>query len=66
MDTADFSQIIISEETMGDSKNYLLENGIVTVALHEGIPLFVDIADLRGARDHLYRARSARRPVHRR
>jgi elongation factor P len=43
MDTADFSQIIISEETMGDAKNYLLENGLVSVALHEGIPLFVDM-----------------------
>ena len=43
MDTADFSQINISEETMGDAKNYLLENGMVNVALHEGIPLFVDM-----------------------
>ena len=43
MDTADYSQILISEETMGDSKNYLLENGMVNVALHEGIPLFVDM-----------------------
>jgi len=43
MDTADYSQLIISEETMGDSKNYLLENGNVTVAIHEGIPLFVDM-----------------------
>ena len=43
MDTADYSQIIISEETMGDSKNYLLENGLVSVALHEDLPLFVDM-----------------------
>jgi len=43
MDTADYSQLIISEETMGDAKNYLLENGTVTVAIHEGIPLFVDM-----------------------
>jgi elongation factor P len=43
MDTADYSQIVISEETMGDAKNYLLENGMVNVALHEGIPLFVDM-----------------------
>jgi elongation factor P len=43
MDTADFSQTIISEETMGDSKNYLLENGLVSVALHEDLPLFVDM-----------------------
>ncbi|HET7725304.1 MAG TPA: elongation factor P [Propionibacteriaceae bacterium] len=43
MDTSDYSQMVISEETMGDAKNYLLENGTATVALHEGNPLFVDM-----------------------
>jgi elongation factor P len=43
MDTSDYSQLVISEETMGDAKNYLLENGTATVALHEGNPLFVDM-----------------------
>ncbi len=43
MDTSDYSQMVISEDTMGDAKNFLLENGTATVALHEGNPLFVDM-----------------------
>ncbi len=43
MDTEDYSQITLSKELMGDAVNYLLENGVVTVALHEGNPLFVQM-----------------------
>ncbi len=28
---------------MGDGKNYLLENQIATVAMHEGNPLYIDL-----------------------
>jgi elongation factor P len=43
MDTSDYSQMTITEDTVGDAKNYLLENMTATVALHEGNPLFVDM-----------------------
>jgi elongation factor P len=33
----------ITDETIGDAKNYLLENQNATVALHEGNPLYVDL-----------------------
>jgi elongation factor P len=43
MDTGDFSQITIGDDIVGDAKNYLLDNQLVTVALHEGTPLFIDL-----------------------
>ena len=43
MDTDTYDQLNLSEEVVGDAKNYLLENGVATVALHEGNPLFIDM-----------------------
>jgi elongation factor P len=43
MDTEDYSQMTIPDETVGDAKNYLLENQTATVALHDGNPLFLEL-----------------------
>ncbi len=43
MDTESFDQLVISEETLGDGKNYLLENAMATIAMHAGNPLFVEM-----------------------
>ena len=43
MDTDNFDQITISEVTIGDALNYLLENQMATVAVHEGIPLYIEL-----------------------
>lgn len=41
MDTDTFDQLTLSEAVVGDAKNYLLENQVATVALHEGNPLSI-------------------------
>ncbi len=43
MDTGNFDQITIPEATIGDALNYLLENQMATVAVHEGIPLYIEL-----------------------
>ena len=43
MDTGTYDQISISDEVVGDAKNYLLEEQTATVSLHEGNPLFIDL-----------------------
>ncbi|HQY98882.1 MAG TPA: elongation factor P [Propionicimonas sp.] len=43
MDTDTYDQLNLSEEVVGDAKNYLLENQVATVALHDGNPLFIDL-----------------------
>ena len=43
MDTSDYSQLSIPDDTVGDAKNYLLESQVATVAQHEGNPLFVEL-----------------------
>jgi elongation factor P len=43
MDTDTYEQLNLSAEVVGDAKNYLLENQVATVALHQGNPLFVDM-----------------------
>ena len=43
MDTTTYDQITISEATVGDGANYLLENAEVNVAIHEGQPLYVEL-----------------------
>lgn len=43
MDTSTYDQLNLSEDIVGDAKNYLLENGTATVALHEGNPLYIDL-----------------------
>lgn len=43
MDTVDYDQITLSETVVGDAKNFLLENQQVTIALNNGVPLYVDL-----------------------
>lgn len=43
MDSADFDQIPIAAELVGDAAQFLLENQEVIVAFHEGTALYVDL-----------------------
>ncbi|SDE24492.1 elongation factor P [Auraticoccus monumenti] len=43
MDTANYEQMTLSEQVVGEGKDYLLEEQVVTVALHEENPLYVDL-----------------------
>jgi len=43
MDTSDYDQITIQAAVVGDAANFMLENQTVTVALHEGNPLYVEL-----------------------
>ena len=43
MDNTTYDQITIPTETVGDVANYMLENQMATVALHEGNPLYVEL-----------------------
>ncbi len=43
MDTESFDQIHIGRDTVGDAEHFLVENQDVTVGLHEGTPLFVEL-----------------------
>ncbi len=43
MDNTTYDQITIPTETVGDAANYMLENQIATVALHEGAPLYIEL-----------------------
>jgi elongation factor P len=43
MDNTTYDQITIPSETVGDVANYMLENQVATVALHEGAPLYVEL-----------------------
>ena len=43
MDTDTYDQLNLSEDVVGESKNYLLENQVATVALHDGNPLYIDM-----------------------
>ncbi len=43
MDTETYDQIHVSADTVGSGAGYLLENQETTVALHEGIPLYVEL-----------------------
>ena len=43
MDTSDYDQITVPAATVGDAKNFLLENQQVTIALNNGNPLYVDL-----------------------
>ncbi|WP_108252119.1 elongation factor P [Planctomonas deserti] len=43
MDATDYDQITLSAAQVGDAANYLLENQTVTVALHNGDPLYVEL-----------------------
>jgi elongation factor P len=43
MDNQDYSQLTLSDEVVGQTKDYLLENQVATVALHEDQALFVEL-----------------------
>ncbi|MFK4760771.1 elongation factor P [Microbacterium sp. ZW T5_45] len=43
MDQVDFDQITVGAATVGDAKNFLLENQQVTIALNNGNPLYIDL-----------------------
>ena len=43
MDADTFDQVSLSEATVGDAVNYLLENQEATVAMHEGNPIYVEL-----------------------
>ncbi|MGF3055245.1 elongation factor P [Microbacterium sp. YY-01] len=43
MDTEDYDQITVPAETVGDAKNFMLENQQVTIAMNNGQPLYLDL-----------------------
>jgi elongation factor P len=43
MDSTNYEQITVDAKVMGETSNYLLENQLATVALHEGNPLYVEL-----------------------
>jgi len=43
MDAETYDQIHVPTETVGGGADYLLENAEVVVAMHEGVPLYVEL-----------------------
>ena len=43
MDTASYDQITIDPSIVGDAVNFMLENQVAIVAMHEGLPLYVEL-----------------------
>jgi elongation factor P len=43
MDTSDYDQLTVPSVVVGDAANFMLENQAVTVALHDGEPLYVEL-----------------------
>ena len=43
MDSETYDQITVPAVTVGESADYLLENAEVTIALHEGIALYIEL-----------------------
>lgn len=43
MDTSSYEQVHLPAETVGGVKDYLLENMTGTVAMHESVPLYVEL-----------------------
>jgi elongation factor P len=43
MDVSDFDQLTVSDVVVGEASNFLLENQNVTIALHNGNPLYVEL-----------------------
>ncbi|MDT5042517.1 MAG: elongation factor [Actinoplanes sp.] len=44
MDLDNYEQITVPGATVGDNANYLLPEAEVTVATHEGVPLYIELA----------------------
>ena len=60
MDSDTYDQVHVPPETVGDAAHYLLENQDAIVALHEGVPLYVELPAVGRAVDQLHRARACR------
>ena len=43
LDSANYDQISISKQVVGDAVDYMLENADAIVAMHEGNPLFIEL-----------------------
>ena len=43
MDTTDYDQTTVPASIVGDAANYMLENQSVTIATHDGVPLYVEL-----------------------
>ena len=43
MDTQTYDQLPLEENVVGEAKNYLLEEQMVTVAIHEDTPLYIEL-----------------------
>jgi len=43
MDSSNFDQLNISDSVVGDAKDYMLDNQEAMVAVHEGIPLYIEL-----------------------
>lgn len=43
MDTTDYEQVTVSAQVVGDAVNFMLENQNVTLALHDGQPLYIEL-----------------------
>ncbi len=43
MDNENYEQMTLSEDVVGDAKNYLLENQGAVVAVYEGNPIYVEL-----------------------
>ena len=43
MDSSSYDQIPVSEATVGEASHFLLENQSAVVAVHEGVPLYVEL-----------------------
>ena len=43
MDIADYDQLTVRRDVVGDAANFMLENQQVTIALNDGNPLYVEL-----------------------
>jgi elongation factor P len=43
MDTTDYDQVTVPAAIVGDAANFMLENQTVTIATHDGEPLYVEL-----------------------
>jgi len=43
MDQRDYDQITVPAAVVGDQSKYMLENMIVTIAMHDGQPLYIEL-----------------------
>ena len=43
MDTTDYDQVTVPGSIVGDAANFMLENQTVTIATHDGDPLYVEL-----------------------